>query len=277
MVIVMTNNGQNEGASIHKVTADQAEPERRECDEQFRELMAHLQQVFWIKNAADGSVLYISPAYETVCGRTCQSLYKDSQTFLDAIHAEDRERVAAAIAGQRQTGGYAEEYRIVRPDGAIRWIWAQSYPVRDGQGQVIRFAGIAEDITERKLLEQDRARLAAIVEYSEDVIVGECGGHIDVCSEVGKRTTFNVYFPVVGESPGASVLPPGAGGGDASWTRDVVPPRTSHAGARGRQGAYTGSIAGRVKRCNAVGARKNACDCGVGSVHSESTHRSLRP
>ena len=59
----------------------------------------------------------------------------------------------------------------MRPDGAIRWIWARSYPVRDGQGQVMRFAGIAEDITERKLLEQDRARLAAIVEYSEDAIV----------------------------------------------------------------------------------------------------------
>jgi PAS domain S-box-containing protein len=59
----------------------------------------------------------------------------------------------------------------VRPDGAIRWIWARSYPVRDGQGQVIRFAGIAEDITERKSLEQDRARLAAIVEYSEDAMV----------------------------------------------------------------------------------------------------------
>ena len=149
----------------------QAEPLRHESDEQFRELMAHLQQVFWIKNAADDAVLYISPAYETICGRTCQSLYDNFQTFLDAVHPEDRERVARAMAGQRETGGYEEEYRIVRPDGAIRWIWARSYPVRDGQGQVMRFAGIAEDITERKSLEQDRARLAAIVEYSEDAIV----------------------------------------------------------------------------------------------------------
>jgi len=167
----MKSNDQDEGTSIHKVTADQAEPERRESDEQFRELMAHLQQVFWIKNAADDAVLYISPAYETICGRTCQSLYDNFQTFLDAIHPEDRERVAGVMAGQRETGGYEEEYRIVRPDGAIRWIWARSYPVPDRRGQVIRFAGIAEDITERKSLEQDRARLAAIVEYSEDAIV----------------------------------------------------------------------------------------------------------
>lgn len=167
----MKGNDQDECASIHNMPADRAEPEWRESDEQFRELMSHLQQVFWIKNAVDDSVLYISPAYEKICGRTCQSLYDNFQTFLDSIHPLDRERVAGAMAGQRETGGYEEEYRIVRPDGAIRWIWARSYPVRDGQGQVIRFAGIAEDISDRKSLEQDRARLAAIVEYSEDAIV----------------------------------------------------------------------------------------------------------
>jgi PAS domain S-box-containing protein len=147
------------------------EPRRQESAEQFRELMAHLQQVFWVKSAADDAVLYVNPAYATISGRTRQSLYDDFQTFVDAIHPDDRERVAAVMARQRETGGYEEEYRIVRPDGATRWIWARSYPVRDEQGQVIRFAGIAEDVTERKALELDRARLAAIVEYSEDAIV----------------------------------------------------------------------------------------------------------
>ncbi len=147
------------------------EPGERENREQFRELMAHLQQVFWIKNAVDDAVLYLSPAYETISGRTCQSMYDDIQTFLDGIHPEDRERVAVAMAGQRETGGYEDEYRIVRLDGSIRWIWARSYPVRDKQGQVLRFAGIAEDVTERKSLEQDRARLAAIVEHAEDAMV----------------------------------------------------------------------------------------------------------
>jgi len=167
----MKSNDQDEGAVIHGMMAGQAEPERRETEAQFRELMAHLQQVFWIKNAADDAVLYISPAYETICGSTCQSLYDNFQSFLEAVHPEDRERVGDAMARQRETGGYEEEYRIVRPDGAIRWIWARSYPVHDGQGKVTRFAGIAEDVTERKSLEQDRARLAAIVEYSEDAIV----------------------------------------------------------------------------------------------------------
>lgn len=147
------------------------EPERHEEEAQFRELMAHLQQVFWVKNAADTKVLYVSPAYEKVWGRTCASLYDNSHTFLDAIHPEDRERVADAMRRKHETEGYEEEYRILRPDGAPRWVWARTYPVRDEQGEITRYAGIAEDVSERKWAEKERARLAAIIEYAEDAIV----------------------------------------------------------------------------------------------------------
>jgi PAS domain S-box-containing protein len=167
----MKPGDRDEGALIGATATDEAGREGREFAEQFRELMAHLEQVFWIKSAADDAVLYVSPAYETIGGHTCQSLYDDFRSFLDAVHPEDRGRVAQAMAGQRETAGYEEEYRIVRPDGAIRWIWARSYPIRDARGELSRFAGIGEDITERKALERDRARLAAIVEYSDDAIV----------------------------------------------------------------------------------------------------------
>jgi PAS domain S-box-containing protein len=153
------------------VTTDRAESDGREFAEQFRELMAHLRQIFWIKSAADDAVLYVSPAWAEITGRTCRSLTDDFRTFLDAVHPQDRERVARATAGQLETSGYEEEYRIVRPDGGLRWIRARSYPIRDGEGRISRFAGLAEDITERRSLEEDRARLAAIVEYSEDAIV----------------------------------------------------------------------------------------------------------
>src|SRR5437868_521708 len=97
-------------------------PEGRETGAQFRELMAHLKQVFWIKNQADTAVLYVSPAYETIWGRSRPSLYDNSHTFLDSVHVQDRERVAAAMAGKHEAEGYEEEYRILRPDGAERWI-----------------------------------------------------------------------------------------------------------------------------------------------------------
>ncbi len=103
-----------------------AEATLRESEEQFRELMAHLQQVFWIKNAADTAVHYISPAYEKIWGYTRQSLYDNSHTFLDSIHPEDRERVAGEMVRKHETGGYDDEYRILQPDGQLRWIWART-------------------------------------------------------------------------------------------------------------------------------------------------------
>src|ERR1700733_5453395 len=133
--------------------------------------MVHLQQVFWMEDAADNAVLYVSPAYERIWGRTCQSLYDNYQSLLESVHPDDRERAARMMGRKRETQGYDEEFRILRPDGEIRWIQARCYPVRGKQGETIRFAGITEDITERKAAEKERSRLAAITEYSGDNIV----------------------------------------------------------------------------------------------------------
>jgi two-component system, cell cycle sensor histidine kinase and response regulator CckA len=147
------------------------EPQRREAQEQFRQLMDHLEQVFWITDIGSGSVTYVSPAYETIWERTCQSLYDEPCTLLDSIHEEDRERMAGVLLGESPSAGYDEEFRILRPDGEIRWIWGRSYPVKDSENHVSRFAGIAEDVTERKKSERERSRLAAIIEYSDDAVL----------------------------------------------------------------------------------------------------------
>jgi len=183
-------------------------PPRLEAEEQFRELMAHLHQVFWIKNRADDAVTYISPAYATICGRSCQSLYDDYQSFLDGVHPEDRERVAAVMAHQSQTDGYDQEYRIVRPDGAVRWLWVRSYPVHDAAGRVTRYAGIADDITERKSLEEDRARLAAIVEYSEDAILNMSGDGIITSWNHGAERQYGYAAEEIVGCPISTLFPP---------------------------------------------------------------------
>src|SRR4051812_46246816 len=146
-------------------------PESRETASQFQELMAHLEQAFWIKNAADTAVRYVSPAYEKIWGRSRPSLYNNSHTFLDSVHPEDRARVTAAMSSKHETGGDEEEYRINRPDGTERWIWARTYPVRDEHGDIKRYAGIAVDVSERKWSEKERSRLAAIIEHTEDAVV----------------------------------------------------------------------------------------------------------
>jgi PAS domain-containing protein len=79
--------------------------------------MVHLEQVFWVNDATGKTILYISPAYEKIWGRTRQGLYDNSHALVDSIHPQDRDRVAAAIARKPEVGGYDEEFRIIRPDG----------------------------------------------------------------------------------------------------------------------------------------------------------------
>lgn len=149
------------------------ETEREEHEEYFRLVTLHLRDVLWVADGAQTEMKYVSPAYERVWGRTRQSLFENPKSFLDAIDPRDRERVVRAVAQRQQTGHYYEEYRIHRPDGSLRWIWDRGYPVPDARGLDNTFVGICEDITGRKECETDRARLAAIVECSDDAIVSK--------------------------------------------------------------------------------------------------------
>ena len=131
----------------------QAEAAVRESEERFRQLTENIHEVFWMATPDLSEILYISPAYETVWGRTCESLYQDAGSFIDAIHPEDRPRVVEVFAREGERG-FAMEYRVVRPDSSMRWIWDRGFPVKDQAGRVYRLAGIAEDITERKQAEE---------------------------------------------------------------------------------------------------------------------------
>jgi PAS domain S-box-containing protein len=94
-------------------------------------------------------ILYVSPAYEKVWGRSCQSAYDDPKSFIEGIHPEDRPLVMAAIERQAQTGEFEAEYRVVRPDGGVSWMWDRGFPIKNEAGECIRVVGIAQDITRR--------------------------------------------------------------------------------------------------------------------------------
>ena len=145
-----------------------AEDALRESELRFRQMAAHITDVFWMSEPASSKILYVSPAYESIWGRSCESLYEAPSSFLEAVHPEDRGRVVAMLDKQARGASTAEEYRIVRPDGVVRWVWDRRFPVRGEVGSVHRVAGIAEDITERKLadeeLRESEARLRRIVE-----------------------------------------------------------------------------------------------------------------
>lgn len=148
----------------HDVTQRiRAEKNLRASEQRFRQLAENIREVFYLEDAKSGKLFYVSPTYEQLWGRTCQSLYQDPGSFLDAIHCDDRERVREAYFHQCL---FMQEYRVVRPDGSERWILDRVFPVRDSSGQVYRYAGIAEDITERKLaelaLQESQAALARV-------------------------------------------------------------------------------------------------------------------
>ena len=132
----------------------------RENEERFRQLAENIHEVFWMTDPAKDKMLYISPAYEPIWGRTLKSLYDSPQSWLEAIHGEDRQRVLQAALTKQAVGLYDEEYRIVRPNGEVRWIRDRAFPVRDSGGVVYRIVGVAEDITERKAAEEQIRNLA---------------------------------------------------------------------------------------------------------------------
>ena len=131
------------------ISRRRAEEDLRHSEERFRQLAEHIDEVFWMTSADGREIIYVNPAYEEIWGTSRQSLYENATDWADAIHPEDRDRAEGAFFERASTGVFDEEYRIVRPDGTIRWIWDRGFPVKDEAGNIYRIAGIAEDITDR--------------------------------------------------------------------------------------------------------------------------------
>lgn len=131
-----------------------AEEQLRESEEKFRQLAENIHQVFFLTDAQSHQILYVSPAFEQIWGIPVSRLYENPDIWMTSIHPDDRDRVAANLPSLIETGQINHEYRIIRSDGEIRWIWARLFPVADESGQIYRFVGFAEDISDRKLIEE---------------------------------------------------------------------------------------------------------------------------
>jgi PAS domain S-box-containing protein len=132
-----------------------AEAELRESETRFRQLAENIHEVFWMIDLTEDKMVYVSPAFETIWGRTVDSVLENTREYLTYILPEDQPVMQAALAKQTQGEPTAVEYRISRPDGSIRWIWNRSFSIRDASGTVVRVAGVASDITSLKTAQQD--------------------------------------------------------------------------------------------------------------------------
>ena len=136
----------------------QSEQALRGSEEKFRQLAENMRGVVWMKAPGSDKFLYISPAYERVWGRTCDSVYQNPASRLEAIHPDDLEQSRLSFARQMEGESLDSEYRIRTPDRQEKWIHGRAFPVRDQAGQLIRVVGILEDITGRKHYEEELIR-----------------------------------------------------------------------------------------------------------------------
>jgi PAS domain S-box-containing protein len=159
-----------------EITAERGiEDTLRASELRFRQMAENIRNVFFLVDAVSHDVLYISPAYEAICGRSCESLYANPAQWSAGVHPDDRAYVQQKYAAGRLAGTFEYECRIIRPDGSVRWIEVKGSPVLDAAGLLVRVAGAIEDITQRKhavqALHDSRQRLDSLVLSAAHAIV----------------------------------------------------------------------------------------------------------
>ena len=143
----------------------------RDSEEKFRELAENIDDMFWLASSTLDETLYVSPAYEKIWGRSVEAAYSDAKDYLDAIHHADKARVLKAMEYMLD-GDYDETYRIIHPDGSVRWVRDRAFPIHNDNGTVKRYAGVTQDISERvsfeQRLEESEKRTRTILESITD-------------------------------------------------------------------------------------------------------------
>jgi two-component system, cell cycle sensor histidine kinase and response regulator CckA len=158
-------------AMRYAVERVRAEDTLRSSNDRFQLIAESIDEVFWIANPHFTEVSYVSPGYVRVWGRTQSSLYENPRSFLAPVHPKDLERTLLRFEVMKSGKPFDHEYRITRPDGAIRWIWNRGYPVNNEKGEVTRYVGVAQDITERKRAEERLLEYEKALESLDEMIM----------------------------------------------------------------------------------------------------------
>lgn len=117
-----------------------------ESEARFLQLAGNIPECFWLIEAATQRMAYISRGYEQIWGRYVNALYADATDWIRYVHPEDKQMLEMAMEHHRM-GGLDARFRVIRPDGSIRWLHARNFPIHNGEGQVVNIGGVASDIT----------------------------------------------------------------------------------------------------------------------------------
>jgi len=133
-----------------------------ESEGRLHQILSALREAVWLRDVQTRQVLYVSPAFEEICGLPREAFYQDPNAFINLIHPDDRPWIMKGSVYR------SDVHRIIRPDGGVRWVWGRTFPVRNAAGEVYRTAAIVEDITQRRQTEDElkaaNERLLAQVE-----------------------------------------------------------------------------------------------------------------
>lgn len=160
-------------SSLAVVSAAMMERQARDLEasrELLRQVTDSIPEVMFIVEGDGSRMLYTSPAYETVVGRTVAQAMADPRDWIKAVHPDDLPQVHAGLAANEPE----LEYRIVHPSTGVRHIRARTFPVRHTDGRVSRIVGIAEDVTasveaQRRLREAQQQRIRLLQQLAHDM------------------------------------------------------------------------------------------------------------
>ncbi len=184
-----------------------AENALRESEERYRLITDNIEEIFWLAEPVfPAKTLYVSPAFERIWGRAPQDVSRQNCIWMDAIVEEDRKRIDSLYQGlTRDENAFDVEYRLRRADGRIIWIHDKAFPIRDKSGRLIKLAGVAQDVTERKRAEQAaqtaRTFSEKLIETANVIFVAlDAKGRIVMVNEAAERITGYSREEITGES-----------------------------------------------------------------------------
>lgn len=146
----VTNQKLQQEITEHK----QTEQLLQKSEERFASILNSLNDVVWSTSLNFDRVLYLNRAAEEIYGRPVSDFFDNPHLWLEVIHPEDYPRIRETSRSLVEQGGIDVEYRILRPDGEVRWLRDRSHIIYDTNGNATRIDGIVYDITKRKRAEE---------------------------------------------------------------------------------------------------------------------------
>ena len=119
----------------------------------LKQVLQNIKLVVWLLDGNTGQILYVSPAFENVWGRTCESFYEDPLTLHKSVHPEDRVKVMSASLDKNRES-LSQSYRILRPDGSLRWISVHSFLIGEAFADITYQVFVAQDITDQNQVDE---------------------------------------------------------------------------------------------------------------------------